>query len=84
VDWASVPKDALSRYDSTAMPRRADDDDHLVHATWNRRFWGFTILAFADHTYEIDIGSANKPPMISFGWCRWYPCAFEFPRLRRF
>jgi len=32
----------------------ASDEEHLVHATWNRRFWGFQILAFADHTYLID------------------------------
>src|ERR1041385_199872 len=24
-------------------------DDDLIRATWNRRFWGFQVLAFADH-----------------------------------
>jgi hypothetical protein len=58
-------------------------DDDRVHAMWNRRFWGFQILAFADHTYPIDFGSDTKPPSMTVGWCRWYPCSLGFPRFRR-
>jgi hypothetical protein len=54
-----------------------------VHATWNRRFWGIQILAFADRSYEIDIGSADKPPLVVIGWYRWWPEDIEFPRLRK-
>jgi hypothetical protein len=60
------------------------NDDHPVRATWNRRFWGFQILAFADHTFLIDLGSDRKPPLVTLGWCRWYPCSLKFPRFRKF
>jgi hypothetical protein len=36
-----------------------------VHATWSRRFPFVTILAFADHSYLIDIGSDHKAPLMS-------------------
>jgi hypothetical protein len=58
-------------------------DDHPVRATWSRRFWGFHILAFADHTYQIDFGSDRKPPLITVGWWRWYPISLAFPRFRK-
>jgi hypothetical protein len=50
-----------------------------VHATWNRRFWGFQILAFADRSYVIDIGAAHRPALVSIGWYRWHPDSIEFP-----
>jgi hypothetical protein len=38
----------------------ATDDERPVRATWNRQFWGFHILAFADdHTYLIQFGSPH-------------------------
>ena len=30
---------------------RSDTDEPKIHATWSRGFWGFQILAFADHSY---------------------------------
>lgn len=62
---------------------KPNDDDHKVRATWNRRFWGFQILAFGDHTYSIDFGSDRKPVFMSVGWRRWYPYRLEFPRFRK-
>jgi hypothetical protein len=53
-----------------------------VHATWNRRFWGFQILAFADRSYIIDIGANHKPALVSIGWYRWHPDSIECPRRR--
>jgi hypothetical protein len=38
------------------------------------------LLAFADHSYEIDIGSDHKVPLITIGWYRWHPDSIEFPR----
>ena len=48
-----------------------------------KAFRYFQILAFADHTYLIDFGSDDKPPLMVIGWCRWYPPSIEFPRLHR-
>jgi hypothetical protein len=62
---------------------KPNDSDNKVRATWNRRFWGFQILAFADHTYLIDFGSDKKPTLMTVGWCRWYPCLLRFPRFRK-
>jgi len=59
------------------------EDDHRVRATWSRRFWGFQILSFADHTYLIDFGSDRKPVFMTVGWCRWYPCSLKFPRFQK-
>jgi hypothetical protein len=58
-------------------------DDHLVHATWNRRFWRLQILAFADHAYLINFGTNSKPPLMTLGWCRWYSCPVTFLRFRK-
>jgi hypothetical protein len=54
-----------------------------VNATWNRRFLGVQILAFADHSYIIDIGCDKKPSLVSLGWYRWRPNYIEFPRWQR-
>jgi hypothetical protein len=51
-----------------------------VHATWNRKLPGFDVLAFADHSYLINIGSDRKIPLITIGWYRWHPNSIEFPR----
>jgi hypothetical protein len=59
------------------------NDDQPVRATWNRNFWGFHILAFADHTYLIEFGTDRKPPLMTVGWCHWHPCSVEFPRFRK-
>jgi hypothetical protein len=59
------------------------ENDERVRATWSRRFLGVQILAFADHTYEIDFGSNKKPPLLVLGWCRWYPCTLDFPRFQK-
>jgi hypothetical protein len=55
----------------------------VVHATWSKRFPGLQILAFADHTYLIDIGRDDKPPLVTIGWDRWWPDSIRFPRWRR-
>jgi hypothetical protein len=52
----------------------------VVRATWSRRFPGFQILAFADHSYLIDIGRDHKPPLVVIGWHRWRPVSIEFKR----
>jgi hypothetical protein len=57
-----------------------NDEPILVHATWNKRFPGFQILAFADRSYLIDIGSDRKPPLIVIGWYRWHPNSIELKR----
>ena len=54
-----------------------------VHATWNRRFPSFQILAFTDRSYIIDICSDHKVPLITIGWYRWHPDSIEFPRWDR-
>jgi hypothetical protein len=78
--------------DSSTVARPADEahpldvhpkDDRPVRAKWNRRFWGFDILAFADRTYLVQFGRDRKPPFLIVGWCRWYPCSVEFPRYRQ-
>jgi len=51
-----------------------------VHATWNRSFAGFTILAFADRTYLIYIGGKHKVPLVTIGWTRWHPDSIESER----
>jgi len=63
-----------------AMPATEDEP---IRATWNRRFRGLQILAFADHTYLLDFGSDKKPPFMTLGWSRWYPCSLDFPRLHK-
>jgi hypothetical protein len=47
--------------------------DDLIRATWNRRFPGFTILAFGDHTYIVMIGPRNRPPWAEIGCARSWP-----------
>src|SRR6476659_7160971 len=44
-----------------------DDDRYeetVVRATWQRRFPFVSILAFADHTYIILVGSDHKEPLV--------------------
>jgi hypothetical protein len=61
----------------------SDDDEDLVHATWSRRFPLISVLAFADRSYTITIGSRRKPPLLQLGWYRWWPTSLGFPRWRR-
>jgi hypothetical protein len=72
--------DGLPCADAETVPHEIED---RVLATWSRGFLGVQVLAFADHTYEIDIGSKGKPPLVSLGWCRWYPCTLDFPRFQK-
>ena len=57
-----------------------NNEEQLVYATWNKSFPGFDILAFADHSYLINIGSDHKVPLVCIGWYRWHPDSIEFER----
>lgn len=59
------------------------DADQLVDATWSRRFWCIQILAFRDHSYLIDFGRDDKPPLATLGWHRWLRTSLSFARPRR-
>jgi hypothetical protein len=56
----------------------------LIHATWQRRFPGVGVLAFADHSYLINLGlSDTKAPFLTIGWYRFRPDFLEFDRTQR-
>ena len=76
IEWRCCDRESCHK-------RRVGDDSGLVRATWNRSVPGFQILAFADHSYLIDIGSDAKPPLITIGWYRWKPDSLAFPRWRK-
>jgi hypothetical protein len=59
------------------------DSRRKIRGTWNRKFPGGHILAFDDHSYLVEFGSDRKPPLLTIGWCRWYPCSLDLPRRRR-
>jgi hypothetical protein len=54
-----------------------------VHATWSRRLPGVTVLAFADHSYILMLGSRNKPPLAELGWTKSRPNFVRFPRFTK-
>jgi len=56
----------------------SSSEENLVRATWNRRFWGFQILAFGDHSFLIDFGS-NKEA--AFGDARLVPSVSVLDRV---
>jgi len=44
---------------------------------------GFQVLAFADHSYLIDVGSDHEPPLLTIGWVRRRPNSISFSRRRK-
>jgi hypothetical protein len=54
-----------------------------VHATWSRRLPGVTVLAFADRSYHLMLGSGDKPPLAELGWAKWRPNYVRFPRFTK-
>jgi hypothetical protein len=66
---------------SIAKEQRLEEVEARLRAdiTWNRRFWGFQILAFGDRTYSIDFGSEWKPVFMSVGWCRCTRATWSSP-----